>query len=82
VANGCVGCHTLAGVSAGRIGPDLTDLAARAGSRVPGLTATDYVRQSLGDPQAFIVEGFGDQMPDLGLTDQEIAVLTDYLLSG
>jgi hypothetical protein len=82
MAKGCTGCHSRAGVpGSAMIGPNLTDLATRAGSRVAGLTAGDYVRQSLLEPQAFLVEGYFEQMPTLPLSPNEIDLLIDFLLS-
>ena len=35
-----------------------------AGNRVPDLTAVDYIRQSIVDPNAYVVEGFdANRMP-------------------
>ncbi len=33
------------------------------GDRVLGLSAVEYLRQSIADPSAYAVEGFGDNMP-------------------
>ncbi len=76
---GCSACHTAAGVDGGSIGPDLTALFDRAGSRVPGLDAEQYVRQSILEPQAFLVPGFGAVMPALDLTDQEVDAVVGFL---
>ena len=81
LTKGCTGCHSRAGVSEGFIGPDLTDLADRAGDRVEGLTAEEYVRQSVLDPQAHIVSGYGGQMPVLPVDATELDALVEYLLS-
>lgn len=81
---GCVGCHTHAALPNARmqIGPDLTGLPDRAATRVAGLDARGYVRQSLREPQAFIVPGYtAIRMPDLRLSDEEIESLTAFLLS-
>ena len=79
-ARGCIGCHTVNG-SGGGIGPDLTHLAARAGSRVDGLDADAYVRQSIREPQAFLVPGFeGARMPTLPLSDTELDAVVQFLL--
>ena len=83
-AKGCVGCHTHAALPNARmqVGPDLTGLPDRAATRVAGLDARAYVRQSLREPQAFIVSGYNNiRMPDLHLSDEEIASLTAFLLS-
>ena len=81
---GCIGCHTHAAFPSARmnIGPELTGLAARAGTRVPGLDARAYVRQSLRDPGAYSVPGsYALVMPDLQLTDAQIESLTAFLLA-
>jgi mono/diheme cytochrome c family protein len=81
LTKGCTGCHTRAGVSEGFVGPDLTALADRAGDRVQGLSAEEYVRQSVLDPQAYIVDGYGSQMPVLPVDTGELDALVEYLLS-
>ncbi|MEX2047225.1 MAG: c-type cytochrome [Chloroflexota bacterium] len=80
---GCVGCHIHAEIPAARmwVGPDLTGLAARAATRLPGTDARAYVRQSLRDPNAYRVPGFSSTMPQLGLSDDEIESLAALLLS-
>jgi cytochrome c551/c552 len=82
-AKGCVGCHTHAALlnARMRVGPDLTDLAARASARVPGLDARAYVWQSLREPNAYRVPGYTAEMPDLHLSDADIDSLTAFLLS-
>lgn len=84
LTKGCGGCHSIAGVAERATNaPNLTDLAQTAGDRVVGLTAEAYVRQSLREPQAFIVPGFGGnfEMPTLALTEHEIDSLVAFLLS-
>ena len=82
LTKGCTGCHSRAGVSEGFVGPDLTSLADRAGDRVEGLSAEEYVRQSVLDPQAYIVDGYGPQMPVLPVDTAELDALVEYLLGG
>lgn len=81
-AKGCLGCHSRGSDGSLRIGPNLAGLAERAGTRVAGLSAADYVRQSLREPQAYVVESFsgGVKMPDLDLSDGEVEALVAYLL--
>ena len=82
-AAGCAGCHTFAPAgSNGTIGPNLDELAAAAAEREPGKSAEEYVRESLTDPGAFLVDGFGNAMPSYEgrLSDQQIQALVDYLL--
>ncbi|MEE9284721.1 MAG: cytochrome c oxidase subunit II, partial [Dehalococcoidia bacterium] len=61
---GCTACHTIdtVPVARGVIGPDLTHVASVAGQRVAGLSAEEYLRQSIQEPNAFVVEGFAPLM--------------------
>jgi len=83
-SEGCGGCHAFkpAGTSA-TTGPPLDDLAKEAAKRKPGLSAEEYVKESIEDPRAFTVKGFGKNvMPttfkDLGA--EKIDALVGYLL--
>jgi mono/diheme cytochrome c family protein len=80
---GCVGCHMHAALPNARmqVGPNLTGLPDRAATRVTGLDARGYVRQSLREPQAFIVAGYTTRMPDLHLSEEEIDSITAFLLA-
>lgn len=51
----CVSCHRLTDL--GDNGPGFEGIADRAATRVSGLSAEDYLRQSIVDPEAYIVEG-------------------------
>jgi mono/diheme cytochrome c family protein len=83
---GCNGCHTVSGVG-GQVGPELTgvfelDLANdRPGQTQPNIR--DYVRESIKDPQAYIVPGFPEPspMPAFELSEQDIDDLIAYLES-
>jgi len=82
---GCGACHTISGISSGNIGPVLDGLVSRAGSRVSGLTAEDYIRQSIMDPSAYVVEGFSDGImpPNIAevLSEDQINDLVAFLLT-
>lgn len=82
---GCTACHTISGISSGNVGPVLDGLASLAGSRVSGLTAQEYVRQSIEDPSAFVVEGFTDGImpPNFAevLSEDQINDLVAFLLT-
>ncbi|GAB4273632.1 MAG: hypothetical protein Kow0080_21300 [Candidatus Promineifilaceae bacterium] len=56
-APGCVTCHSLEpGVVL--VGPSQSDVATRAETRVDGMSAEDYIRQSIIEPNAYVVDGF------------------------
>ncbi len=57
-APACISCHSL-DPSQNTPAPSLVGLADRAGSRVPGLSAEDYVRQSIMTPNAYVVPSYG-----------------------
>jgi cytochrome c oxidase subunit II len=74
----CINCHSLDGVSvAADAAPDLTHVASRQilGGGVLSNTATNLSRW-LTDPQAIKP---GCLMPDLKLTDMQVAEMVDYL---
>ena len=81
---GCRICHSL---EPGQrlVGPSLAGVGTVAASRVPGLTAEQYLRQSITNPDAYIVEGFqpGAMLPDVAevLTDQQLDDLVAFLLT-
>lgn len=83
---GCVACHTLADAGAvGVIGPPLDGIGETAATRVPGLDAEGYVRESILRPSAFVVPGFQDGLmpPNFGtrISVQELDILVNYLLA-
>lgn len=84
-AAGCAACHTLADAgSKSDVGPDLDALAENARTRQPGTSAEEYVRQSIVEPGAFVVEGFQNVMPagyGEQLSQEQIDALVEYLLS-
>lgn len=81
----CGTCHTVKGVTGavGTIGPSLDGIATTAATRVAGLDAEAYLRQSIEQPQAFVVPKFQPVMPALrpNLSDQEYADLIAYLMT-
>ena len=79
----CLTCHTIGKSGALRF-PDLEGVAARATSRVPGLSEIEYLAQSLYEPNTYIVPGFNPGMPvinkpPIGLTDPEILCVIAFL---
>jgi cytochrome c oxidase subunit 2 len=74
----CVGCHTIRGVSAGVLGPDLTHFGSRtmlAAGMWPN--TTENVAEWVKDPQRLKP---GVKMPALGLTDEQAKALAAYLI--
>ena len=79
----CLTCHTIGKSGALRF-PDLEGVAARAATRIPGLSEIEYFAKSLYEPDSFIVPGFNPGMPvinkpPIGLTDQEILCVIAFL---
>jgi len=82
-AKGCVACHTVSSIpeATGAVGPKLDGLAARAGSRKPGMSAEDYIKESVENPTAFVVPTFSPVMPSLraSMSDKEFKDLLSFL---
>ena len=79
----CLTCHTIGKSGALRF-PDLEGVAARATTRIPGLSDIEYFAKSLYEPDSFIVTGFNPGMPvinkpPIGLTDPEILCVIAFL---
>ena len=86
---GCASCHTGPDSSAlVAVGPDLSEAASWAGDRRPGMSAEDYVAESVRSPGAFISPAFSpsggptEAMPQLEVSDAELDALVEYLLEG
>jgi cytochrome c551/c552 len=82
---GCSACHSLQDAGAtGIVGPALDGIGQAAAGRTADLDAEGYLRQSLLEPDAYIVDGFtGNLMPnDYGerLSEEQISTLVEYLL--
>ena len=86
-SGGCSGCHSLDGSEkvAGARAPSWQGISGRAGDRVPGLSAEEYLRESIVDPAAYIVDGyFADSMPKgfkILLSEEDIDGLVAFLLT-
>lgn len=83
-APGCITCHSLdAGVVL--VGPSHAGVGTRAATYVAGMSAEEYLRQSIVEPDAHIVEGFtpGVMYQNYGaeLNEQEIADLVAFMLT-
>lgn len=60
----CSGCHALDSLGwVGQTGPALNGIADRAGERVSGQTAEEYIANSLWNPGAYLAPGYQNLMP-------------------
>lgn len=84
-AMNCASCHEASLSNLFRpVGPSLNEAGLVGGKRVPGMSAEDYLRQSITDPDAYVVPGYPDSMPrgiDGGLSPEDLAALVAYLAS-
>ncbi|NOG51554.1 MAG: hypothetical protein HND48_20615 [Chloroflexi bacterium] len=79
----CLSCHALAESRFG-LGPMMLGVEPRVSSRRPGMTAKEYLYQSITDPKQYVVPGYRDIMPGVyrePYDDQSIADLIAFLLS-
>jgi cytochrome c oxidase subunit 2 len=75
----CIGCHTIAGVSSAKIGPDLTHIGGRttiAGALFPN--TAEYLRRWIANAPALKP---GALMPPQGMPDADLDALVAYLQS-
>ena len=89
--SGCGSCHQIGTLGEGhKVGPDLSGIGLVAGARVPGLTAEEYLRQSILDPNAFIAPDCpnGPCIPNIMPRDYEsrlspaqLQLVIEYLLT-
>ena len=83
-APGCITCHSLE-PDVVIVGPSQAGLGTRAGTRVSGLSAEEYIRQSIIEPNAHIVEGFTEgvmyQNYGTDLTEDQINDIVAYTLT-
>ena len=85
-SGGCAACHTIDGISEGIIGPDLTHLGVDAANRKPGMSAEEYIFESIRNPEAFVAPDVNRAIPGImtvGITelfsDNEVQALVDFL---
>ncbi len=85
-AEGCASCHKFdASEGDESDAPFTAGSGARAETAVPGLSAEEYLLESIVNPDAYVVEGFnaGDmyQTWEAELSEQQIADIVAYLLT-
>lgn len=79
----CAACHSVDPADGARYGPNLADIGATAGERKAGLSAEEYIIESMLDPSAFRTPGSADIMPARaaeGLSRSQIVALAAYLM--
>ncbi|HUF38581.1 MAG TPA: c-type cytochrome [Anaerolineales bacterium] len=81
---GCATCHSLEPDQV-LVGPSMAGIGSRAGTQVAGMSAEDYLRESILDPDAHVVEGFQPgimvQVWEETLTAEQVDDLVAYLLT-
>jgi mono/diheme cytochrome c family protein len=80
----CEICHRIG--QKGTRAPDLAGIGARAGKTRPGMSAKQYILESLLQPGAYVVEGYPNIMPQvdkppIGLNRSEVWALLAFLES-
>ena len=84
-AVGCASCHEGSLFNLFRpVGPPLNEIGLVSRERVPGMSAEDYILQSITDPGAYVVPGYPDSMPRglaRDLSPVDLAALVAYLAS-
>ena len=82
--SGSGGCHAIEGISVGAVGPALSQITTVAATRVDGVTAEEYIRESIINPSAYLVEGYDDLMIKTfadSITEGQFDDLIAFLLS-
>lgn len=81
---GCITCHSLTPDEV-IVGPSMAGIGSRAGERVEGTSAEDYLRTSILHPDDYVVEGFQPgvmvQVWEDELTDEQVDNIIAYLLT-
>lgn len=78
----CASCHTLD--EQDLVGPGLAGIATHAETRIEGMTAEDYLHNSITHPGDYLVDGFENTMNSnysVTLSESDINDLVAYLLT-
>ena len=77
---GCNGCHAVEEGAEGTTGPPLHEIATVADDRTDQ-SAAEYIRESITNPSAHVVEGYEDIMPPYEMPDDQLDNLVAYLMT-
>ena len=82
----CSTCHTIDGKTSGMVGPDLTRIGIDGADRQPGVSAGDYITESIESPEAFVATGVERAIPGImtkpltaNLSPAEVEALVAFL---
>ena len=88
---GCGACHAIGPIGEGRkVGPDLSAIGYEATGRIPGMSAADYLRQSIVEPNFALaptcpngrcLPNIMPQDYDQRLTPAQVELMVNYLLA-
>jgi cytochrome c len=81
----CSTCHYETRHQFPRLGPDMAGVAERAATRVPGMSAADYLRLSIREPDAHVVDRYPASTMNPGyaerLTDENVEDLVAFMMT-
>ncbi|TAK14823.1 MAG: c-type cytochrome [Anaerolineae bacterium] len=85
VQYGCVGCHTVEGLSTATTGPVMNGIATRAAIREGYESAEDYILTSIQNPGDYVVEGFNDGVMPINfgeiISEEDLTNLLAFLMT-
>ena len=79
----CISCHSRIPDEI-IVGPSLAGIRDRAAERIEGMGAREYMRSSIMEPSAYVVEGYDPLMPltlAQELKEEEVDALLAYLMT-
>jgi cytochrome c2 len=79
----CISCHSRIPEEV-IVGPSMAGIGERAANRVEGMEAREYIRASVMQPNAYVVEGFEELMPVTlaqELSEEELNAIIAYLMT-
>lgn len=81
----CSTCHYLKTHRYPLLGPDMAGISKRAATRVPGMSAVEYLRKSIRNPDDHVLENYPASTMNPGyaerLSDQEVEDVIAFLMT-